>query len=436
MTKFRRATLGGLALAAALAVAPTAAYAGGFSLQDHDAKALGLSNAFVATADNPSAIFYNPSGMHVLDGMQGSANVVVIAPILDYDADPGEGEDAEGRMDPAVIPALFGTVQLGDYFHFGMGSFTPFGLATKYPRFWAGRYISIEAEIQTIVLNPNLVFHIPIGDENVFAIGAGLEVLYGSVLLKRAVDFRFLGEPDGFVNLYGDTETLSLGWNVSAMITLFDRKVRLGGGFRSDHANELGGEVKIRGRAEFINTPAAAMLPRATGARADIPLPSTAAAGVAVEPIDGLSVEVDFRFQKWSVLDEVSLRVRHRPDTKIFFDWHDTIAVAGGIEYKIIKDQEKATLNELAVRIGTFYDQTPVNRDTFSPTVPDHDRYGGSVGLGVKLMDMFSADVAYLFVYLDSPEKENTNGAENGGTANGTYSAQAHLIAITLGLKF
>ncbi|MCI0635821.1 MAG: outer membrane protein transport protein [Actinobacteria bacterium] len=436
MTKFRRATLGGLALAAALAVAPAAAYGAGFSLQDHDAKALGLSNAFVATADNPSAIFYNPSGMHVLDGMHGSANVVVIAPRLDYDPDPGEGEDAELRNKPAVIPALFGTVQLGEFFHFGLGSFTPFGLATKYPRFWAGRYISIEAEIQTIVLNPNLVFHIPIGDEHVFAIGGGMEVMYGSVLLKRAIDFRFLGEPDGYVNLYGDTETLSLGWNVSAMITLFDRKVRFGGGFRSDHANEVGGELKIRGRAEFINTPALAGLPRATSARADIPLPSTAAAGVAVEPIDGLTLEADFRFQKWSVLDEVTLRVKHRPDTKIFFEWHDAIAIAGGVEYKLIKDQEKETLNELAVRIGTFWDQTPVNRDTFSPTVPDHDRYGGSVGVGVKLMDMFSADFAYLFVYLDNPDKENVNGAENGGTANGTYSATAHLFAITLGMHF
>ena len=53
-----------------LAVAGSAAtlQAGGFRLPDQDAFATARGEAFVATADNPSAIFYNPAGITQLEG--------------------------------------------------------------------------------------------------------------------------------------------------------------------------------------------------------------------------------------------------------------------------------------------------------------------------------------------------------------------------------
>jgi hypothetical protein len=43
-------------------------WANGFGLPDQDAFAMGRGEAFVATADNPSAIYYNPAGITQLKG--------------------------------------------------------------------------------------------------------------------------------------------------------------------------------------------------------------------------------------------------------------------------------------------------------------------------------------------------------------------------------
>src|SRR5688500_17253838 len=52
--------------AAALAFAfslPASAFALGIRIADQDARATARGNAFTATADNPSAIYYNPAGI-------------------------------------------------------------------------------------------------------------------------------------------------------------------------------------------------------------------------------------------------------------------------------------------------------------------------------------------------------------------------------------
>ncbi|MGZ4975154.1 MAG: hypothetical protein ACXWDN_20520 [Limisphaerales bacterium] len=54
-------------------VLPTQLFAVGIQVPDQDAFATARGGAFVATADNPSAIYYNPAGISQLDGINASA---------------------------------------------------------------------------------------------------------------------------------------------------------------------------------------------------------------------------------------------------------------------------------------------------------------------------------------------------------------------------
>ena len=72
------------ALAAALflgiSMAPGPVFGLGLALPDQDAFATARGNAFVATANDPAAVFYNPAGISQLDGANvslGSYGVVV-----------------------------------------------------------------------------------------------------------------------------------------------------------------------------------------------------------------------------------------------------------------------------------------------------------------------------------------------------------------------
>jgi len=62
--------------AAAIALACLAT---GFRLPNHDSEAVARGNAFTATANNPSAIYYNPAGITQLAGHQVSVGSYLIA---------------------------------------------------------------------------------------------------------------------------------------------------------------------------------------------------------------------------------------------------------------------------------------------------------------------------------------------------------------------
>src|ERR1700744_3971750 len=56
--------------AALVCACPHTGFSLGFRIADQDADATARGDAFAATADNPSAIYYNPAGITQLEGSQ------------------------------------------------------------------------------------------------------------------------------------------------------------------------------------------------------------------------------------------------------------------------------------------------------------------------------------------------------------------------------
>ena len=50
-------------LAACVLLAPASSFGGGFALFEHGARAVALGGAFGATADDPTALYFNPAGI-------------------------------------------------------------------------------------------------------------------------------------------------------------------------------------------------------------------------------------------------------------------------------------------------------------------------------------------------------------------------------------
>src|SRR5258708_8519820 len=55
------------------------AQAVGYRLPNQDPEAIARGNAFAATADNPSAIYYNPAGITQLEGQQISGGIYAVS---------------------------------------------------------------------------------------------------------------------------------------------------------------------------------------------------------------------------------------------------------------------------------------------------------------------------------------------------------------------
>ncbi|MCB9545991.1 MAG: outer membrane protein transport protein [Myxococcales bacterium] len=131
-----------------LAAAPTTALAGGFESEypDNNARVLGRAGAFVARADDPSAIQYNPAGLARLHGLNLllSVNLVNVSQAFTPDDDVRARRvrsfgEAEQSVDLIAAPmlALHFDLEALPAFDFAVGIYGPSGTThRKFPGQW------------------------------------------------------------------------------------------------------------------------------------------------------------------------------------------------------------------------------------------------------------------------------------------------------------
>src|ERR1051325_1386721 len=101
-----------LVIAAALIAAPGTLFANGLRLLSQDGFASARGEAFVATADNPSAIYYNPAGISQLEGcnLRGGFYGLYLDPTYRPPPDaPNAGNTYHLDDKVAGVPQLFAT---------------------------------------------------------------------------------------------------------------------------------------------------------------------------------------------------------------------------------------------------------------------------------------------------------------------------------------
>src|SRR2546427_8106997 len=107
--------------------------ADGFRLPDEDAFATARGEAFAATADNASAIYYNPAGISHLKGWNFRGGIYGIYLPMSYQSPSGRTFDNKKTLQAA--PQLFGTYGLkGLPLSFGLGLYGHFGLGVHWPQ--------------------------------------------------------------------------------------------------------------------------------------------------------------------------------------------------------------------------------------------------------------------------------------------------------------
>src|SRR5512136_695884 len=222
------------ALAGSLLLAPASSFGAGFALFEHGARAVALGGAFGATADDPTAIYYNPAGIAFLPGTQIAAGVYFITENVTFDgANPYPGAAYSVDMKKQIFfPAhLFLTGKLSQNLSWGFGVFTPFGLGTWWPDDYAGKYIAKRTDLKTYDLNPVLAYRF----SDSLSMAVGFDYLLSDVDLTRSI---------GVINPYTQqvaevgqvhldaTVHAGQGWN-AALLAKLGGGVSFGASYRS-----------------------------------------------------------------------------------------------------------------------------------------------------------------------------------------------------------
>ena len=379
---------------------PSGGFALGIKVFDHDAFATARGDAFAATADNPSAIYYNPAGITQLKGhnVRGVLNAVSVEPSFSSRS----GRDVHPDREFVALPNLFYTYSPEKLpLSFGVGYYMPFGLALDWPKDGPFRTTTIHGELEDHTLSGVMAWKIT----ETLSIAAGPAVSYVTTDLRRGIDpdnpddeFKFTG--DDFA--YG--ATAGLLWQPT-------KRHSFGLNYRSPV------QVHLAGDGEFSGIP----IPKQR-AKVTLPLPQVIVAGYSFRPTPKWNLEVNVDWTDW---DRVNTPILQQdPAVPLPLQWESSYAFEFGAT--------RYFDNGLHVSAGYVFLENSTPEKTFNPLVPDQDLHVFSAGVGGQ-RERWSWDFTYQFT---QGAGRDVDSSVNGPSVSGHYRFIAHVVSLSLGYKF
>lgn len=384
-----------------------AAHGSGFGIFTQSASGLGQANSVVAHTEGPSAVFFNPALITTLSGTQVEAGTTLIFPHRKFRS--AEGETVKTRDTLFTPSTLYLTHRFNENFSMGLGIFNPFGLSTDWGSGWSGRYLATNSELETYAINPVVAYRLFPS----LSIAAGANVVLLDATLENRVPSTALGIPgqpfDVAQKFKGDGH--GVGFNAGLSWDLNDQ-LSVGASYRSEVEIDIDGDLSL------------SILPEKLSGSTSLTLPQQVLAGVAWRASDRLVLETGMRWEDWAAFRQLRIAVTGQPPVTSPRGWHDTFSVNAGAAYRLHENW--------AVSAGYLYGWNPVPDRTFEPSIPDSNTHLICAG-GEARFDRLKVMLGYGY-QLQKDRSKVTN--EYGPLANGTYSTDLHLLAISLGYSF
>ena len=395
-------------------------YAGGFQLNEHGARALGMGGAFTAVANDPSAVYWNGAGLSFIKGTNIVFGASFIAPNSKFRGVAPEVTEYRGKNLFFYPVNFFASHQLNDKFTVGLGFTTPYGLGTEWDDNWIGKYLAVETELQTFIVTPVIAYK-PVES---LSISAGFVYSFATVLItkKNAIGVN-PGDPifinsDAFIHLEGDD---MFAWGFTAGFMFKPVKgLSIGASYRSEVNYGFEGTATATAPDQVIDR-----IPKGN-ITAELTTPQNITGGIAVDVSDKLKLSADFQYVGWSSYDKLEVTftdanyVSSSPR-----NYDDTYILRLGGAYKL---NDKTTFLG-----GVYYDKIPVSSEYLNPSLPEGNRIGLSLGIEAHLTENFTVQGSYLFIrgqqltVTDSKEVYSAGGS----TFNGTYNTYANIFGLS-----
>ena len=419
------------------------AFGAGYSLFEQGAKATGMGGAFAATADDPSAIFYNVAGIAYQRETKAMTGATWITFNAEFESDPladFPGGDPEATIPGTgvrefyedhnfVLPNTYLVIPIGKNSTFGIGQFTAFGLRTDWENrdSFSGRFISQDANLKTVSIQPSFAMKSSSGK---FALGVGIEYRGATVSLDRNVPGfnpftnRFIDV--AHVRLESDVDD-DIGFNVGLLFAPNDD-------WRIGLSHRTAQDIEFSGTATFTQIPTGnpqldgiigAGLPPNQPISLTLPFPSISHFGIANTSVPDWTIELDVVRMSWSRFDTLLAEFETTPAANLMVEenWKDVFSYRIGAAREVSDNWD--------LYLGAVYDENPQPTEAVSPILPDSDRAGVSIGFGFE-GDHWSLAVTEFYLKF----QERSTEGRSQDNYNGTYNTFANLISFNVGYRF
>lgn len=393
---------------------------GAYRLEVPDAEAMGKGSAFVAQADNPSAIYYNPAGITQLNSkLDVSLGASTIQPFTTYK--DNSGNNTKMREQVFTVPNIYAVSNFGlEKLAFGFGSTSYFGLGTDWANDSFSKYTATKTDLNTQNIMLTAAYEI---NDNI-SVGASADYTAASVDMHRQASAAVGG---GDFQVKGKDNN-AWGYRLSALYKL-NKNHSFGFMYRSSQQVKYRGKLYLNG-----NTSGVFGSSYETDVTSNATLPQSMVLGYCFKPNDKWRFEFDTEWMDWASTEETSYDYPNETNsTRLTYlnsyinptferNWHSVFSYSFGTEYKV-NDQWK-------LRAGFFYHKTPIAQANFETSLPDASVNSLTLGAGYAFNKNLNLDFAYGAMFYDTRKINIT-----GSAINGKYDTFTNLYLLTLTFK-
>ncbi len=411
--------------------------ASGFALYENSPTGAAVAGAFAATADDPSAVWYNPAGITQLEGTQimtGFTAYTTGGVKLEFE----NGQTSNSVDDVIPVPYFYSSTKINDKFWFGLGMFSPFGLSAEYNQDWEGRYNTYYSANTAKEVNPNIVYKV----NDSLSLGFGVSVQQFEVEFQQKISagtvyqqgkgltseqaaadplFNHLKGIDIDQKLFAD-ENAEFRYNFSLFYTM-NEKWSFGLNYRSEV------DYTLKGDASYTNVPALFSTEiHNAEVSGDVTLPQVLWTGIAYKASPKLTLEIDLVMTGWSSYEQLKFEMDNGLGTQtVQKDWDDVYSIRFGADYQVT--------DAFAVRCGYLYDESPIPDSSIDYAMPSSDRHMFSTGFGYK-SGKWSFDGHYAYVTLTGERDIEARPAESINMDSTIKQADAHQFGMSVSYNF
>jgi len=425
------------------------ALAAGYGLREQSAEAMGEAYAgATATGSDASFLSYNPAAAGATNGGDVSIGLVSIMPgssAAYTTALTAAGTPAGGNAQPkdfirnAIVPDIALRQRLDDRWSVGLSVSVPWGLSTKYPDGWAGRYYALGSKLAIINVTPVVAYDVAPG----VTLAGGLQIQHATGTLSSAVDIGTLGAlsalPGSVPGAEDGSSTIKAsGWGYGFVLGAraeLDDGWTLGLAYRSQVHHTLSGPwtfqmdslglgAAIRGATTLLSD---------TRAKAKLTTPGDLQFGFRKSFAERWTLLASADWTDWSSFKTLTAVAANpvQPNDVTLANWKSSWLFSLGAEY--------AATDDLTLRLGTALDQSPVPDATLAPRIPDADRTWVAAGATWHASPALDLKFSYGHLFDDTRNLNQTSAMTGNalrGTLIGTTKSDVDVVGLSLDYRW
>jgi len=438
---------------------PNPSFAQMFRIQGQGTAASGMANAFVAQADDPSALHYNPGGMTQLPCVQVMFGGLLSGGSTNFTSPSGVQATGDRNGSVAWPPPAhafitanlkdLGMTALGDL-TVGVGLTVPFGSVTRWPEDGPFRTTTTFTTLPLLDIKPTVAYRL----SRDLSLGLGADIYTFSGLFgeghaeQRSISPGGLAPAGSTLELYG--KDTAVGFNTSLLYTALRNGdgqpvANIGIVYSSQATLHLAGALLANGR-------------KIQDATTTLVLPQVISGGIALWPVRTAErewkLELDVDYVGWKSVRNLDLHFANGTVIAQPQNWKNTYATMVGTEYKW-RALESMRQWEVAMRGGYTNQQTQMPDVTFNPGIPSADvhilsdglgllcrEHGsflgltecGSLGIGSVRANGVGLDLSYQASIYEERTVTGNTGARAG--VNGVYKSTFHTGGVSIRVNF